>query len=237
MKLLLLVAAQLLLVSGAAAQAAPDLVLTGGKVFTADPARPYAQALAVRGERIVAVGSTADISKLAGPRTRRIDLRGRTVVPGFNDAHTHLPPGNPLGRFFRFPKAPVLAGPSSAQVLDTLAKLARRVPPGTWLEGEVGLTALLDPQVRRAELDQITATHPVMLHTPWGTAAWSIRWRCSSCASPTATRPPWRRLRTLPGHQSAQRLAAGIRQLGPAPRAERPGARRLVGAAAASLWR
>jgi len=152
----------------AAQTAAPDVVLTGGKIFTANPARPYAQALAVRGERIVAVGSTADINKLAGPRTRRINLQGRTVVPGFNDAHTHLPPGSPLGNFFQFPKAPVLAGPTAAQVLDTLAKLARNTPPGTWLEGQIGLTVLTNPQVRRAALDQVAPKHPVMLHTPWG---------------------------------------------------------------------
>ncbi|MFD2718380.1 amidohydrolase [Hymenobacter monticola] len=146
----------------------PDLILTGGKIFTADPAKPYAQALAVRGDRILAVGSTAEVSKLAGPRTRRLDLRGRTVVPGINDAHTHLPPGHPLGHFFDFPKAEMIAGPSPAQVLDTLAALARRVPPGTWLEGEVGLAVLKSPQVRRAELDRVAPNHPVLLRTPWG---------------------------------------------------------------------
>ncbi|HEX8327752.1 MAG TPA: amidohydrolase family protein [Hymenobacter sp.] len=168
MKNLLLAAALLLIGSARAQTVAPDLVLTGGKIFTSDPSRPYVQALAVRGDRVLAVGTTAQIARLAGPRTRRINLRGRTVVPGFNDAHTHLPAGSPLGRFFRFPKAPMLAGPTSAQVLDTLAQLARRVPPGTWLEGEIGLAALLDPQMRRTELDQITANHPILLHTPWG---------------------------------------------------------------------
>ncbi|MBF9143477.1 amidohydrolase [Hymenobacter properus] len=144
------------------------MILTGGKIFTADPSRPYAQALAVRGERVVAVGSTAQISKLAGPRTRRIELRGRTVVPGFNDAHTHLPGGSPLGRSFHFPKLPLLAGPSTAQVLDTLAKLARQTPAGTWLQGEIGLSVLQDPQARRAALDAVAPRHPVLLHTPWG---------------------------------------------------------------------
>ncbi|GAA4029166.1 amidohydrolase [Hymenobacter glaciei] len=152
----------------AASSAAPDVVLLGGKIFTADLAKPYAQALAVRGDKIVAVGSTAAISKLAGPRTRRIELRGRTVVPGFNDAHTHLPAGHPLGHFFDFPQAPMVPGPSTAQVLDTLAALAGRVPPGTWLEGEVGLLALQDPQLRRSDLDRVAPKHPVLLHTPWG---------------------------------------------------------------------
>ncbi|MFP5356032.1 MAG: amidohydrolase, partial [Gemmatimonadota bacterium] len=66
---------------------APTVVLLGGKVFTADPARPWAEAVAVRGARIVAVGTTAEIARLAGPATRRIALDGRVVVPGFDDAH------------------------------------------------------------------------------------------------------------------------------------------------------
>ena len=168
MRTLLTVALLLLLRPATAQTLAPDLILTGGKIFTADLARPYAQALAVRGERIVAVGTTADIARLAGPRTRRIALSGRTVVPGFNDAHTHLPPGHPLGHFFDFPKAGMIAGPSPAQVLDTLAALADRLPAGTWLEGEVGLQALQDPQLRRADLDGVAPRHPVLLRTPWG---------------------------------------------------------------------
>jgi predicted amidohydrolase YtcJ len=159
-----------LLLSGRAwAQSGPpDVVLTGGKIFTADLAQPYAQALAVRGERIVAVGTTAQINKLAGPATRRIDLRGRTVVPGFNDAHTHLPPGHLPGHFFDFPKADMIPGPPAAEVLDTLAALASRVPAGTWLIGEIGRQGLLDPQLRRVELDAVAPQHPVLLRTPWG---------------------------------------------------------------------
>ncbi|OON66838.1 hypothetical protein B0919_20985 [Hymenobacter sp. CRA2] len=162
-------AAALLLWGGAvAAQSPPDVILSNGKIFTADDARPYVQALAVRGERIVATGTTADINRLAGPRTRRIDLHGRTVVPGFNDAHDHLPHGTPAGRHFGFPAAPLLPGPSPAQVLDTLAKLARQTPPGTWLQGDIGLVVLLDPQFRRAALDRVVPEHPVMLKPPWG---------------------------------------------------------------------
>ncbi|WP_177204764.1 amidohydrolase [Hymenobacter arizonensis] len=167
MKLHLLIAAQMLLGS-ATAQTAPDYVLTGGKVFTADVARPYVQALAVRGERIVAVGTTAQIAKLAGPRTRRIDLQGRTVVPGFNDAHSHLPPGGASAHYIAFPKADLLSGPSAAQVMDTLAALVRTLPPGTLLQGEIGLQVLQDPKLRRAQLDQIAPKHPVVLHAPWG---------------------------------------------------------------------
>src|SRR6478752_6347971 len=66
-----------------------DLVLTGGRIATLDPARSWASALAVRGGRIVAVGGDTAVRGLIGPRTRVIRLRGRTVTPGFGDAHVH----------------------------------------------------------------------------------------------------------------------------------------------------
>ena len=71
-------------------QAPPDLILLNGKVFTADPAKPSAEAVAIRGDRIIATGSSVEIGQRAGAKTRRIDLQGRTVVPGLNDAHFPL---------------------------------------------------------------------------------------------------------------------------------------------------
>jgi predicted amidohydrolase YtcJ len=68
---------------------AADLVLVGGSVLTMDPANPTATAVAVEGGRIVAVGDDRSIDALTGPRTRRIDLQGRTLLPGFTDAHVH----------------------------------------------------------------------------------------------------------------------------------------------------
>src|SRR6266540_5439489 len=73
-----------------AQQAAPDLILSNGKIITVDDTFSIAQAVAVRGDRIVAVGSNADINKLAGPSTRKIDLKGKSVVPGFIDNHAHF---------------------------------------------------------------------------------------------------------------------------------------------------
>src|SRR5947207_217919 len=67
-----------------------DVLLLNGRLFTADPSRPYAEALAIRGDRIVALGTSASIESFAGPRTTRIDVGGRAVIPGINDAHYHL---------------------------------------------------------------------------------------------------------------------------------------------------
>src|SRR4051794_10834414 len=66
-----------------------DLVLIGGRIATMDPARRMADALAIVDGRITAVGADAAVRRWIGPRTRVIDLRGRTVTPGFGDAHVH----------------------------------------------------------------------------------------------------------------------------------------------------
>ena len=63
----------------------PDLIVTNAKVTTMDPAAPAAEAFAVRSGRFLAVGSTADIKSLAGPKTRTYDAKGMMIVPGFND--------------------------------------------------------------------------------------------------------------------------------------------------------
>ena len=72
------------------ARPAADLIVTGAKIFTGDPAHPEAEAVAILGERIVAVGQADDVSAWRGPATRVIDAGGRRVVPGFNDAHVHF---------------------------------------------------------------------------------------------------------------------------------------------------
>src|SRR2546430_4378504 len=69
---------------------APDIVIINAIVHTMDSRRPTAQALAISGNRIVAVGASKDIKKLAGARTRIIDARNQLLLPGFNDAHVHF---------------------------------------------------------------------------------------------------------------------------------------------------
>src|SRR5262245_54700480 len=73
-----------------------DLVLKNGKIWTVDPALPEAQAVAVWRDRILVVGSDADVAGLVGPKTRIIDLQGKRAVPGFYDSHTHMLAGGQL---------------------------------------------------------------------------------------------------------------------------------------------
>lgn len=93
---------------------APDLVLLNGRVFTADPERPWAEALAIRGDRITAVDSTAAVEALAGASTTRRDLGGRTVLPGLNDAHV-VDPGLSATELRGFLQAAAMSGVTSMQ--------------------------------------------------------------------------------------------------------------------------
>src|SRR5579859_2121441 len=79
--------------AGAQAKPAADLIITNAKIWTVDKTRPHAEALAVLGERIVAVGSAAEVDTWHGPQTKVLDAQGRLLLPGFNDAHVHFVDG------------------------------------------------------------------------------------------------------------------------------------------------
>jgi adenine deaminase len=67
-----------------------DLILTNGKIITVDPAFTIAQAIAIAGDRILAVGPDAGMAAMAGPATRVVDLKGKAVIPGITDGHAHM---------------------------------------------------------------------------------------------------------------------------------------------------
>src|ERR1700680_969407 len=112
------------------AQGTADLVLTNGLIYTVDNARPTVSALAVRGGRILFVGSDGEAKALAGPSTQLIDLHGATVVPGIVAAHAHLLElGNMLQRVN-------LAGSTSYdEVIARVKTWAKDVQPGKWIQG------------------------------------------------------------------------------------------------------
>jgi predicted amidohydrolase YtcJ len=141
-------------------QSPPDLILLNGKIFTSNSAHPYVEALAIRGERIVAAGTAEKVRMLAGTRTKRIDLGGRVVIPGINDAHHHCG-FEPAGFHLRFKTME----PAWAEVAEELAAAVAKTPKGTLIHGEIGPVAFEDPQANRASLDKIAPDHPVMLDT------------------------------------------------------------------------
>ena len=141
----------------------PDLILTNGRIFTSDTAQLYVQALAIRSGRITATGTTAAIEKLAAKTTKRLDLGGMLVVPGFNDAHNHLPDGLKATKI-------ALAGmdPAWPVVLDSLQRMAQRIPEGQWIDGIIGPGIANSPEATRFVLDKIAPKHPVRLLSWWG---------------------------------------------------------------------
>lgn len=111
-----------------------DLLLTNGRVYTLDPARPWAEALALRGDRIAAVGSNAEIARLRGPASRVIDLRGAFASPGFNDAHVHVDGTGAL-----LVGANLLDVHTEAALVERVRGAAERLPKGSWiLRGDWG---------------------------------------------------------------------------------------------------
>jgi predicted amidohydrolase YtcJ len=145
-----------------------DLVLTGGHVHTVDPARPRAEAVAVSGERIVAVGSAAEVAVQIGPRTRVVDLAGRLLVPGFQDAHIH----------------PIFAGVDRLQcdlrgargrdgVLATIRRFVAEHPDDEWIIGSGWSMADFENGTpRREDLDAIVPDRPALFPNRDGHSTW-----------------------------------------------------------------
>jgi predicted amidohydrolase YtcJ len=146
-----------------------DVVLTGGRVFTADPSHPWAEAVAIRGDRIIAVGTLAEVRRLMGRATHEIPLGGRVVIPGINDAHDHVGEVAMPGEF-RTSASPT-PDPTLAQVLDSVRAVAARTPSGRWIKATIGLGILNDAGARRDALDRVAAGHPVLLWSWWGHGA------------------------------------------------------------------
>jgi predicted amidohydrolase YtcJ len=140
-----------------------DLVVLSANVLTLDAKRPAAEAFAVRAGRFVRVGSNADVQPLAGPHTRVLDLGGKTVVPGFNDAHAHPRPIYPEDS----PGYVVEAGPDKVKTMADLIAAVRRkagkTPKGMLITGSGYQETKLGRHPTRQDLDQATTDHPVVI--------------------------------------------------------------------------
>jgi predicted amidohydrolase YtcJ len=150
-----------------AQQPAPDLILSNGKIITVDDRFSLAQAVAVRGDRIVAVGSDADVARLASPATRRIDLRGRAVIPGLIDNHMHL---TRAGTTWQWEVRWDGVG-SRAAALEKLRARAKEVAAGEWIYNLGGWAIEQfadDPRpFTREELDKVVPNNPVLLQASY----------------------------------------------------------------------
>ena len=141
-----------------------DLVLTNGKIITVDERFSIAQAVAIRGDRIVATGTNQEIARLAGPNTRRIDLKGRAVIPGLIDNHMHLlRAASTWDKELRFDG--VYSRKQATEMLRARVKAAGNT--GDWIYNIGGWAHQQftdDPRpFSREELDQIAPNNPVAL--------------------------------------------------------------------------
>jgi predicted amidohydrolase YtcJ len=144
-----------------------DIILTNGKVVTVDDRFSIASAVAIRGDRIVAVGSDRDVAALAGTATRRIDLAGRMVIPGLIDNHMHL---LRAGTTWQYEVR--LDGVESRKLaLDRLRDRAKTTPRGEWIYtlGGWAMEQFADDKTpfTRAELDRAVPDHPVFLQASY----------------------------------------------------------------------
>ena len=133
-----------------------DVILTNGKITTFDPNQPNAQAIAINGGVVEAVGTDADILRLAGRDTTTIDLQGRRVIPGLIDSHTHIiRQGNNFAMELRWD-----AVPSLADGLAMLKAQAQRTPAGQWIRVVGGWSVDQFAERRLPTIDEINAVAP-----------------------------------------------------------------------------
>ena len=145
-----------------------SLVLLHGRVFTADARGTTAQAVAVEGERIVAIGTDAEIAaRYAAART--IDLAGRLVTPGFNDAHLHFVNGG-----LSLMRVQLVGAPTLAEAQRRIAEKVRELPPGAWILGRGWDHTLWGGQwPTKADLDAVAPNNPVFVQRVDGHVSWA----------------------------------------------------------------
>src|SRR5690606_30725090 len=143
---------------------APDRILVNGHIVCVDSQFQVVEAVAIRGDRILATGPTSEIRALAGPDTTIEDLGGAVVLPGLIDAHNHL-----LSTGQVLQQVTLYDCRSIPEILDRVADRARTIRPGTWIIGRGWDESLLAEgrHPTRWELDRAAPDHPVVLHRVW----------------------------------------------------------------------
>jgi predicted amidohydrolase YtcJ len=155
-------------VSTAGGQSAPlDVLLFNGRIITVDDRFTVTQALGVRGDRIAVTGTNAEVSRLAGPATRRIDLAGKAVIPGLIDNHLHLLRAGTTWQW----EVRLDGVESRARAIELLRARVRATPPGEWIYtlGGWALEQFADDSkpFTRQELDGVAPRNPLLLQASY----------------------------------------------------------------------
>jgi len=161
----------------------PDLVLYRGRLHTVAAGVPEATAVAIRDGRFVAVGGDRDVLALAGRRTRRIDLGGKRVLPGFNDAHAH-----PWWGGVAQLRNVACDKSSIEEILAALRERAARTPPGAWVHGYLYDDGKTPRFLTRTDLDAAVPDHPVIVEHRGGHSGY-VNSLALAAVGATATMP------------------------------------------------
>jgi predicted amidohydrolase YtcJ len=181
-----------------------DLLLTGGAVHTVSSGT--AEAVAVQGGRITAVGSASDLATTAGATTRVVELEGRTVLPGFQDAHLHPPHGGLLAI-----ECNLHESESAAKCLDTIARYAAEHPEREWIAGSGwSMDSFPGGTPDKESLDAIVPDRPVFVTNRDGHGAW-VNSRALELAGidSSTSDPPDGRIERGPGGEPSGTLHEG----------------------------
>ncbi|MBI4456044.1 MAG: amidohydrolase family protein [Acidobacteria bacterium] len=148
-----------------------DLIVFNGKIATVDGKNAMVEAMAIKNDLVMALGKNEDMLKLAGSQTKKLDVKGRTVLPGIVDPHWHLANFMPED----FPEAAGIAVPLSKDrnevkrgIESAINKKVKEAKPGEWIlvypMGDEARKLILFEEITRADLDRLAPNHPVMLN-------------------------------------------------------------------------
>jgi hypothetical protein len=158
-----------LAVAGQPAETPADLVLTGGRIWTAEPAAPWAEAIAVRDGRILYVGDPAGAARYRGPKTQVTQLAGRLVVPGFNDSHIHL-----MGGALSLERVDLIEDQSVEAVQARIRSFAAAQPASPWVLGRGWLYGSFPGGLpTRQQLDAVVRDRPAYMECYDGHSGWA----------------------------------------------------------------
>ncbi len=158
-----------LVVLNSCSSSSPELILHNANIYTSNPNFPKSQAIAINNGEIVAVGTDSDILHLAGSKTLKVDIGGKTITPGFIDAHSH-----PASSGYEHLKSVDCDLRSISKIQDAIQQAASEKPPGEWILGfKYDDTKTAEKRyITRYDLDQITDAHPISIRHRGGHTAY-----------------------------------------------------------------
>lgn len=137
----------------------PTLAIINARIWTGDEAQPWAEAIAVKGETIIHVGSSEEVRKMLADGTELIDAKGQMMVPGFNDSHVHFIDGG-----FGLSSVSLRDAKTKQEFIDRIAAFVKTVPPSTWiLNGDWDHTNWGGELPQASWIDSVSAEHPVFV--------------------------------------------------------------------------